>query len=174
MGFCHIHRRIADGFSDANTDGITDGLSHACLTRVRLHYYRRNYRCQIPTALPTDHACLTMSVCTNTDSISDVIYRRITHVWHVSSAPLPTELPTDRKAWWDFRTFLVRILINFWRNYRRKLIAPTAINFCRKYCFIYRHPPPYFLLFSLSPLLSSSPFRPCSPLLPFSSSLIYI
>jgi hypothetical protein len=61
-GFCHIHRRISDGFSDANTDGITDGLSHACLPRVRLHYYRRHYRrnthvytcpsARIPTAFP--------------------------------------------------------------------------------------------------------------------------
>ena len=58
-GFCHIHRRIADGFSDANTDGITDGLSHACMTRVRLHYHRWHSRRLIPTALPTDHACLT-------------------------------------------------------------------------------------------------------------------
>jgi len=54
-GFCHIHRWISDGVSDFNTDRITDGLSHACLTRVRLHYYRL----QIPTTLPTDHACLT-------------------------------------------------------------------------------------------------------------------
>jgi hypothetical protein len=35
-----------------------------------------------------------------------------------------TELPTDRKVWQEFRTFLVRISINFWRN----LIPPTAIN----------------------------------------------
>jgi glycosidase len=45
--------------SDANTDGITDGLAHACLTRVRLHNYRWNCRRPIPTALPTDHTCLT-------------------------------------------------------------------------------------------------------------------
>jgi len=54
-GVCHIHRRISDGFSDVNTDG----LSHACLTHVRLHEYRRYCRWQIPTASPTDHACLT-------------------------------------------------------------------------------------------------------------------
>jgi len=81
-GFYHIHRRISDGFSDVNTNGITDGLSHACLTRVRLreyrqycrcilptdhacltrvrlHLYRRHFRRKIPTTLPMDHACLT-------------------------------------------------------------------------------------------------------------------
>jgi hypothetical protein len=76
-------------FPTANTDGITDGLSHilkrthvwhvsvwvntdgqyrrivahpeahACLTRVRLHEYRRLCRCQIPTESPTAYACLT-------------------------------------------------------------------------------------------------------------------
>jgi hypothetical protein len=36
-------RRIADGVSNSNTDGITDELSHACLTRVRLHEYRLHF-----------------------------------------------------------------------------------------------------------------------------------
>jgi len=43
------------GFSD----GITDGLSHACLTRVRLHKYRPYCRRLLPTDSPTDHPCLT-------------------------------------------------------------------------------------------------------------------
>ena len=33
--------------------------AHACLTRVRLHYYLRHFRCKIPTASPAAHACLT-------------------------------------------------------------------------------------------------------------------
>jgi hypothetical protein len=52
------YRRITDDFSDATPDGITDGLSNACLTRVRLHVYRRHYRRLIPTALPMDNACM--------------------------------------------------------------------------------------------------------------------
>jgi hypothetical protein len=79
-GFCHIHRRISDGFSDIKTDGITDGLSHACLTCVRLHEYRQYCR-------RITHVWH-VSVCTITDRIPDVTYRRhhrwITHVWHVS------------------------------------------------------------------------------------------
>jgi len=84
-GFCHIHRRIADGFSDAITDGITDGLSHACLTRVRLHEYRRHSRRLIPMTLPTDHACLTR--------VRLHKYRR--HSRHLIPTALPTELPMD-------------------------------------------------------------------------------
>jgi len=57
-GFCHIHRRLSDGVSDANTDGITDGI-------VRTHVWH-------------------VSVCTITDDITDVTYRRPAHVWHVS------------------------------------------------------------------------------------------
>ena len=76
----------------------------------------------IPTALPTSHTdgitdgprmSDTCPVCTITDGISD-------------------GLPTDRKVWRDFRTFLVRISINFRRNYRRKLIAVSGIKFRRK------------------------------------------
>jgi len=37
------------------------------------------------------------------------------------------DFPTDRKVWRDFRTFLVRISI----NYQRKLMPPTTINFRR-------------------------------------------
>jgi hypothetical protein len=78
--FCHIHWRISDGFSDINTDGITDGLSHACLTRVRQREYRRNCRRLLPTASPIDHACLTRVPLHHFRRH----YRRITHVWHVS------------------------------------------------------------------------------------------
>jgi hypothetical protein len=38
------------------------------------------------------------------------------------------QIPTNRKVWRDFRTFLVRISINFWRYYRRNLMPPTTIN----------------------------------------------
>ena len=58
-GFCHIHRRLSDGFYDANTDGITDGLSARMSETCPCAHYRRNYRRQIPTALPTAHAWLT-------------------------------------------------------------------------------------------------------------------
>ena len=88
-----------------------------------------------------------------------------------SSARIPTELPTERKHLAGFSIFLVRISINFRRNYQRKLIALTAINFRQKYCFIYRPSPPP--LRSFSPLLLFSlSLLPCSsPLLPFSSHL---
>jgi hypothetical protein len=68
---------------------------------------------EFPTALPTDHACLTR--------VRLHEYRR----------QLPTELPTEQKSLAGFLIFLVRISINFRQNYRRKLIAPTAINFRR-------------------------------------------
>ena len=104
-GFCHIHRRLSDGFSDANTDGITDGLSA-----------RMSDTCpcaRLPTELPTS----------NTDGLRMADTCPSARV----STEFPTEWPTERKVWRDFRTFLVRISINF----RRKLIAPTAINFHR-------------------------------------------
>ena len=105
MRFCHIHRRLSDGFSDANTDGITDRFSA-----------RMSDTCPSapsPMALPTSH----------TDGITDGP--------RMSDTCLSAPSPTDRKDWRDFRTFLVRISINFRRNYRRKLIAPTAIK-CRR------------------------------------------
>jgi len=111
-GFCHIHQRIADGFSDAHTDVITDGLSHACLTRVCLHYHRRHSRRLIPTTLPTDHACLTR--------VRLHEYRR-----HFRRNCRRIE------KFGGIFDFLVRISINFRRNYRQKLIALTAINFRR-------------------------------------------
>ena len=58
------------------------------------------------------------------------------------------EIPTNRKVWRDFRTFLVRISINFWRYYRRKLMPPTTINFRRKNCNI-KPPLPLFGSFFL-------------------------
>jgi len=143
--------------------------------------FRRLYRRLIPTESPTD--CRThvwhVSVCTDTDGIADVTYRRLTHVWHVSVctdtddiAEVPyrrthrrlthvwhvsvctiTDLSSDVKyrrhhrrrthVWHvsvctitdgskslvGFLKFLVRISINFRRNYWRNLIPPTAINF---------------------------------------------
>ena len=101
-GFCHIHRWISDGFSDVKTDGITDGLSHACLTRVRLHEYRR----LLPTDSPTANACLTRVRLHHYRRNFRRHHRRITHVYTCPSAPLPTEfqteLPTDRKVWQEF------------------------------------------------------------------------
>ena len=55
-------------FPTANTDGqyrrnhrriVAHPEAHACLTRVRLHEYRRLCRRQIPTESPTAYACLT-------------------------------------------------------------------------------------------------------------------
>ena len=43
------------------------------------------------------------------------------------STQIPTDFPTDRKVWRDFRNFFVRISINF----RRNLMPPTIINFRR-------------------------------------------
>ena len=129
--------QLPTSFPTSKPDGITDGsrMSDTCPST------------QLPTEFPTS----------NTDDITDGSCMSDT----CPSALLPTEfltdLPTDRKVWRDFRTFFVRISINFRRNYRRKLIAPTAINFRRKYCFIYR-PSPHFvhlLLFSSSPFLFS-------------------
>jgi len=155
-GFCHIHRRIADGFPMAFptliptasptgcrthvwhvfvytiTDGITDGsrMSDTCPSA------------RIPTAFPTSY----------TDDITDG--SRMSNMCPSARIPtaFSTEWPTDRKVWRDFWTFLVRILINFRRNYQRK--------FRRKYCFIYHHPPALspLLPFSLALLFSSSPF----------------
>jgi len=99
-GFCHIHRRIADGVSDSNTDGITDGLSHACLTRVRLHEYRLHFRRPIPTALPTDHACLP---CVRLHE-----YRR-----HCRRN-IPTGLPTDHAC-------LTRVRLHEYRRNGRRI-----------------------------------------------------
>jgi hypothetical protein len=63
-GFCHIHRRLSDGIANVNyrrnhrrIDAHPE--AHACLTRVRLHEYRRLCRCKIPTESPTANACLT-------------------------------------------------------------------------------------------------------------------
>jgi len=96
-------RRIADGVSDSNTDGITDGLSHACLTRVRLHEYQRHFRRCIPTALPTDHACLSARIPTAlpteyTNGITDG--SRMSDTCPAARIPttFPMELPTDRKV----------------------------------------------------------------------------
>jgi len=87
-------RWISDGFSDANTDGITDGLVHACLTRVRLHNYRRHFR----RPIPTDHACLTRVRLHN--------YRRNCR------RPIPTALPTDHAC-------LTRVRLHHYRrNFR--------------------------------------------------------
>jgi len=99
--------RIPMEFLTFNTDALP--TDHACLTRVHLHEYRWNSR----RSIPTDHACLTRV--------------RL----HEHRRELPTELPTERKSLAGFLIFLVRISINFRRNYRRKLIAPTTINFRR-------------------------------------------
>ena len=124
-GFCHIHRRLSDGFSDANTDGLSARMSDTCPFA------------RLPTALSTNHACLTRvrlhayRPMSHTDGITDG--SRMFATCPSARVPMefPTEWPTERKVWRDFRTFLVRISINFRRNYRRKLIAPTAINFRR-------------------------------------------
>ena len=108
-GFCHTHRRFSDGFSDANTNRITDGLSA-----------RMSDTCpsaRLATALPTSP--------TDRPRMSD------TCPFAPSPTEWPTVLSTDRKVWRDFQTFLVRISINFRWNYRRKLIAPTEIK-CRR------------------------------------------
>jgi hypothetical protein len=131
-GFCHIHRRITDGVSDSSTDGITDGLSHACLTRVHLHEYRWHFPTSYTDGSRMSATCPSARIPKEyTDGITDG--SRMSDTWpsaHILTA-FPTKWLTDRKVWQDFLTFLVRILINFRRNYRQKLIAPTAIKFRR-------------------------------------------
>jgi hypothetical protein len=96
--------RIPMEFPTFNTDGITDGpRMHATCPSAHIPT-------EFPTALPTDHACLTR--------VRLHVYRR-----HL--------IRTERKSLAGFSIFLVLISINFHRNYRRKLIAPTAINFRR-------------------------------------------
>ena len=86
-GFCHIHRRLSDGFSDANTDGITDGLSARMSDTCPFAW--------LPTALLTS----------DTDGITDG--PRMSDTCPSARLPteLPTEWPTERKVWRDFRTF---------------------------------------------------------------------
>ena len=80
------------------TDGVTDVYyrqnhwriyahheAHTCLTRVRLHKYRRSYRHQIPTESPT--ALRTSRSARMCDTCPSA------------------RIPTDRKVWRDFRTF---------------------------------------------------------------------
>jgi len=49
----------------------------------------------------------------------------------VRAAQVPTNFRTDRKVWRNFRTFLVRISINFRQYYRWNLMPPTTINVYR-------------------------------------------
>jgi len=125
-----FHRELQKDLRDCatTTDGYTDGFSdgqyrrmyahpeaHACQTHVRLHKYRRIDRHQIPTESPMD-------VRTSWSArMSDTC----------PSARIPTDLLTDRKVWRDFRTFLVRITINFRWYYRQNLMSLTTINFHR-------------------------------------------
>jgi hypothetical protein len=70
----------------------------------------------ISTALPTSH----------TDRIPTDL--RTSWSARMSDTCPSAQIPTNRKVWRDFRTFLVRISINFWRYYRRNLMPPTTIN----------------------------------------------
>jgi hypothetical protein len=112
-GLCHNHRRICRRtitrryFTESCkklrdcatiTDGVTDVYyrqnhwriyahheAHTCLTRVRLHKYRRSYRRQIPTESPT--ALRTSRSARMCDTCPSA------------------RIPTDRKVWRDFWTF---------------------------------------------------------------------
>jgi hypothetical protein len=55
--------------------------AHACLTRVRLHTYRRLYRRLLPTDLRTSRSARMSDTCPS------------------------ARIPTDQKVWRDFRTF---------------------------------------------------------------------
>ena len=81
----------------------------------------------------------------------------------MSDTCLSAHIPTDRKVWQDFLTFLVRISINFQRYYRHNLMSPTTINVRRKNCHI-KHPLPSIWFIFLSRLsFASSPFLFSSP-----------
>jgi len=79
---------------------------------------------------------------------------------HMSDTCPSAQIPMDRKVWRDFWTFLVRISINFWRYYRRKLMPPTTINFRRKNCSIKPPLPQFgsFFLWLCFFFIFSSPF----------------
>ena len=70
---CHIHRRVYRQLYQRKipTD-YAHPEAHTCLTRVRLHKYRRLYRRPLPTPI--------------TDVITDGFthFPKRTHVWHVS------------------------------------------------------------------------------------------
>jgi hypothetical protein len=139
---CHNHRRpITRRYFTKSWKKIT-GVCHN-----HWRSFWRFYRRILPTDSPTEyphpeaHACQT----------------------RVRRADVPTEFPTDRKVWRDFRNFLVRISINCRRNYRRNLIPPTTINVRRKNCHI-KHPiPPIWFIFFSRLSFSSSPFLFSSP-----------
>ena len=100
---CHVHRR-------SYRRNITRRyFTESCKTITGLcHLHRRCYRRPLPTESPTDlRTSRSARMCDTCPS---------------------TRIPTDRKVWRDFRTFLVRISINFWRNHRRNLMPPTTIN----------------------------------------------
>jgi hypothetical protein len=71
---------------------------------------------QSPTALPTYI----------TNRVTDRL--RTSRSTCMSDACPLAQVSMDRKVWRDFRTFLVRISINFQQNYRRNLMPPTTIN----------------------------------------------
>jgi hypothetical protein len=118
------HRRIVACMSDTCPSACILTVLPTSITDVLTDGSRMSDTCPsapLPTKFLTSH----------TDGITDGSRMSDT----CPSAPLltefSTEVPTDRKFWRDFQTFLVRISINFWRNYRRNLIPPTAINFRR-------------------------------------------
>jgi hypothetical protein len=109
-GLCHFHRRM---YRRTRTRRY---FKESCKTiTVLCHNHRRFYRRKIPTESPTNLRT-SRSAC-----MSDTC----------PSTQIPTDFLTDRKVWRDFRTFFVRISINFRRYYRRNLMPPTIINFRR-------------------------------------------
>ena len=109
-GLCHFHRRIHQRtltrrYFTESYKKIT-GLCHN-----HRRVPRRLYRRTIPT-----------------ESLMDLRTSRSARMFDTCPS---AQIPTDRKVWRDFRTFFVRISINFRRYYRRNLMPPTTINFRR-------------------------------------------
>jgi hypothetical protein len=107
-GLCHFHRRLY--WWTLTRRYFTESCKK--ITGV-CHNHRRTYRRPIPTDSPTDLRT------SRSARMSDTC----------PSATILMDFPTDQKLWRDFRTFLVRISINYRRYYQRKLMPPTTINF---------------------------------------------
>jgi len=105
------------GLPTYNTDGITDEFKHITKGTHVWH----------------------VSVCTNTDGVTDVQYRRNHRrlyaypeahacVTHVRLHEYRQIFQWIEKFGEIFEPFLVRISINFRRHYRQNLMPPTTIN----------------------------------------------
>jgi hypothetical protein len=99
------------------------------------HIHRRSHRQPITRWYFTESSKKIMGVCHNHQRTRRRFYRRIlpTKYRHPEAHVCQTrvcraDVPTDWKVWRDFKNFLVRISINYRRNYQWNLIPLTTIN----------------------------------------------